>query len=72
VPCSPLKLTDIPEVLIASIIRGSPWWWRQYAPLKHWSTSMWLQGATTQKTLAELPLFLSLFNNSVSYCYSLH
>jgi hypothetical protein len=24
VPCSPLKLTDIPEVLIASIIRGSP------------------------------------------------
>jgi hypothetical protein len=20
---------------------SSPWWWRQYAPLKHWSTQTW-------------------------------
>jgi hypothetical protein len=30
---------------------SSPWWWRQYAPLKRRSTSMWLYGATSQKTL---------------------
>jgi hypothetical protein len=31
--------------------RSSPWWWRQYAPLKSWSTSTWLHGAISQKTL---------------------
>jgi hypothetical protein len=30
---------------------SSPWWWRQYAPLKCRSTSTWLHGATSQKTL---------------------
>jgi hypothetical protein len=29
----------------------SSWWWRQYAPLKRRSTSTWLHGSTTQKTL---------------------
>jgi hypothetical protein len=44
-------------VRTASIIRAMmeadclPWWWRQYAPLKRWSTSMWLHGATSQKIL---------------------
>jgi hypothetical protein len=28
-----------------------PWWWRQYAPLKSRSTSTWLHGTTSQKTL---------------------
>jgi hypothetical protein len=29
----------------------SPLWWRQYAPLKRRSTSTWLHGITSQKTL---------------------
>jgi hypothetical protein len=29
----------------------SSWWWRQSAPLKHRSTSMWQHGATSQTTL---------------------
>jgi hypothetical protein len=29
----------------------SPWWWRPYSPLKRQSTSTWLHGATSQKTL---------------------
>jgi hypothetical protein len=29
----------------------SAWWWSQYAPLKRRSTSTWLHGATSQKTL---------------------
>jgi hypothetical protein len=30
---------------------SSTWWWRQYALLKRRSTSTWLHGATSQKTL---------------------
>jgi hypothetical protein len=30
---------------------SSPWWWRQYAPLKRRSTLTWQHGATFQKTL---------------------
>jgi hypothetical protein len=30
---------------------SSPWWWRQYAALKHRSASTWLHGATSQKTV---------------------
>jgi hypothetical protein len=29
----------------------SPWWWRQCAPLKRWSTSTWLYGTAFQKTV---------------------
>jgi hypothetical protein len=29
----------------------SPWWWRQYAPLKRRSTYTWLHSSTSQKTL---------------------
>jgi hypothetical protein len=29
---------------------SSPWWWRQYAPLKRRSTSTWLHGTASQKT----------------------
>jgi hypothetical protein len=29
---------------------SSPWWWRQYAPLKRRSTSIWPHGSTSQKT----------------------
>jgi hypothetical protein len=54
-----LKLTDVSEVHTASIIRAmndvyiyhsSPWW-RQYAPLKSWSTSTWLHGTASQKII---------------------
>jgi hypothetical protein len=31
--------------------QGDGWWWWQYAPLKHLSTSTWLHGAISQKTL---------------------
>jgi hypothetical protein len=34
-----------------SSLHSSPWWWRQYAPLKCRSTSTWLHGSTSQKTL---------------------
>jgi hypothetical protein len=50
-------LTDVSEVRTASIIRVmrsesvTPWWWRQYAPLKRGSTSTWLHSNTSQKTL---------------------
>jgi hypothetical protein len=49
-----LKLTDISEVCTASIIRVISYGsddGRQYAPLKRRSTSTWLHGATSQKTL---------------------
>jgi hypothetical protein len=29
----------------------SHWWWRQHAPLKRRSSSVWLHGSTSQKTL---------------------
>jgi hypothetical protein len=28
-----------------------PWWWRQHAPLKRRSTSIWLHGSISQKAL---------------------
>jgi hypothetical protein len=34
---------------------SSPWWWRQHAPLKRPSTSIWLCGSTSQKTLNFTP-----------------
>jgi hypothetical protein len=34
-----------------------PWWWRQYAPLKHRSTII-LHGSTTQKTALNICLWL--------------
>jgi hypothetical protein len=37
--------------LFVRVNHSSPWWWRQYVPLKRWSTSTWLQGSTSQKTL---------------------
>jgi hypothetical protein len=50
-----LMLTNVSEVHTASINRAmshesSPWWWRQYAPLKSRS-SIWLNDSTSQKTL---------------------
>jgi hypothetical protein len=47
-------LTDVSEVHTASIITH-PWWWRQYAPLKRWSTII-LHGRITQKTTLNIIL----------------
>jgi hypothetical protein len=44
-----LKYINVSEVLTASIIHSSPWWWRQYAHLKHQSASTRLHGAMFQK-----------------------
>jgi hypothetical protein len=42
---------------------SSPWWWRQYATLKCWSTSTILHGTISQKAVifTFLVMFLSLF-----------
>jgi hypothetical protein len=42
--------TDVSEMRTASIIMAI-WWWRQDAPLKRRSTSIWLHGSISQKTL---------------------
>jgi hypothetical protein len=34
----------------SSSLSQSPWWWRQYTPLKRRSTSTWQHGATSQWT----------------------
>jgi hypothetical protein len=39
------------HVVTLKLTNVSPWWWRQYAPLKRRSTSTWLHSATSQKTV---------------------
>jgi hypothetical protein len=56
-----LKWTGVSELCTASIIR-TPWCYRQYAPLKRRSTSMWLPGATSKKNLNFLLKFNKINN----------
>jgi hypothetical protein len=66
-PALSWKYTDVSEVVLVCkflniivhvfttscncMMHSSPWWWRQYAPLKRRSTSMRLHGCTTQKAV---------------------
>jgi hypothetical protein len=43
--------SPIQPAVLSRTAYSSPWWLGQYAPLKRRSTSTWLHGATSQKTL---------------------
>jgi hypothetical protein len=64
------KLTNVSEVFPASTIRAiscsSPWWWRQYAPLKRRSIFARLHGATLQKTITFILDAVRIWN--ITYC----
>jgi hypothetical protein len=45
---------------------SSPWWWRQYAPLKCRSTSTWLLSVTSHKTLNFILAALRTWNITCS------
>jgi hypothetical protein len=62
--------TDISEICTASIIRiSSPWWWRQYAPLKHQSTPT-LHAAIYQKALIFTLAAVRTWNLKMYVCLS--
>jgi hypothetical protein len=42
-------------LMYISVTLTHPWWWRQYAPLKRWSTVI-LHGSTSQKTVLNIIL----------------
>jgi hypothetical protein len=48
---------------------SSPWWWRQYAPLKYRSTSTWPHGATSQKTLNFMLSAVRTWNLTFIKCF---
>jgi hypothetical protein len=43
------------EEMFRIVFWDHPWWWRQYAPLKRWSTVI-LHGSTSQKTILNIIL----------------
>jgi hypothetical protein len=44
------------------------WWWRQDAPVKRRSTSTWLHGATSQKTLNSTLAAVRTWNLTKQLC----
>jgi hypothetical protein len=51
-----LKLLSCRIIISPSLL----WWWKQYAPLKRRTTSTWLYGTTSQKTLMFINVFTAL------------
>jgi hypothetical protein len=53
-PCSHVEVDRRFRGTYLLLPSSSPWWWRQYTPLKRRSTSTWLHGVTSQKTLNQI------------------